>query len=113
MAYFDNKFLSCKGDMKKTWQTLNDLLSRNPKQSALIKNLKINHDSEINDPHKIANYINTYFANIGEDLGKSATNKGTSFEKYINPTKSVFTLEDTCPSEVLNMLNSLVDGKAT
>ena len=92
---------------------LNTLLSRKSKKPTLIKNLKINPDNEINDPNEISNYINTYFANIGEELGKSTTGTHISFESYITQSEVVFSLEDTYSSEVINMLNSLVAGKAT
>ena len=64
-------FTQVKGTRKQTWQILNTLLSRKSKEPTLIKNLKINPDNEINYLNEISNYINTYFANIGEELGKS------------------------------------------
>jgi hypothetical protein len=111
-AYFDNKFNSCKGDIKKTWKTLNNLLSRKTNQSTTIKNLATGH-SELNDPYQVANYINQYFANIGEELGNSTTDTNIPFEKYITPSNTEFTLENTCSSEVLSILNSLATCKAT
>jgi hypothetical protein len=58
---------SYKNNMKKTWQTLNNLLGRNVKPKT-PSHFTDDDGSEIKDPIEIANKFNNFFTNIGPSL---------------------------------------------
>ena len=61
--YFNRVFTAYRSDMKKTWQVINETLSRNSKKIDMP--LKFIHEEcELADPTEIANAFNSYFANI-------------------------------------------------
>ena len=61
--YYNRIFDTYKSDMKKTWKTINETLSRNKFISELSSTF-LRNDLELTDPIEIANAFNTYFANI-------------------------------------------------
>lgn len=81
-SYFSYQFNECKSDIKKTWQTISKALHRNvPKDTP--NSLII--DGEICDnPHRIANEFNDYFANICSQMHKQTQLvPPQNFEKYL------------------------------
>ena len=63
---FSNKISACKGDVKGSWKTINELLNRRSK-SCNIDFLK-DSDKEIRQRKDISNLMNGYFCSIGENL---------------------------------------------
>ena len=53
--------------MKKTWQVINETLSRNSKKTVMPSKF-IHEECELADLTEIANVFNSYFANIGKKL---------------------------------------------
>ena len=64
--YFSNKIFYNKGNMKESWQTINQLLNKRS-QSTNIVSLKDSSQS-IYDKQGISNKMNEYFCSIGETL---------------------------------------------
>ena len=64
--YFSNKIFYNKGNMKESWQTINQLLNKRS-QSTNIVSLKDSSQS-IYDKQGISNKMNEYFCSIGEKL---------------------------------------------
>ena len=94
--YYYNKLQENVSNMRATWQTLNEILGRQPRKETVIKRLT-NNGKEITDPMEIANELNNYFARVGENQSKltqRTTNQSyTDFlphphpnSIYINPT---------------------------
>ena len=77
IKHYDKLFTQYKGDMKKTWQTISDIICKsNTKRKTLDK---IIVDSKvIIDKEEICNKFNEFFDNIGPKLAtqiKPAPNK--------------------------------------
>lgn len=66
-SYFLNKFANCKGDLKKTWKTVNIALGRGNRKRASDYNIKIN-DTYISENEQVANAFNDHFSTIGQKL---------------------------------------------
>ena len=65
----------------------------------------------ITDPHKISNYINNYFSNIGHDLSSSLPPSNVSPLTYLhNSNYHDFVLLDTSSDEIISIIKSLKDS---
>ena len=88
-SYFNRIFDTYKSDIKKTWLTINDTLSRNKNKRDLPSTFHYN-GLTLTNPKEIANSFNVYFASIGDKLAseiKTPTNDEDSFTSYlVNPT---------------------------
>ena len=71
MNYYTSCFKKCKHDIKKTWETINDVMNRERK-SELPESFNIN-GQPIKDHKIIANQFNSYFSNIGNKLSSEIT----------------------------------------
>ena len=69
--YYDSKFRQYAKNPKKTWDTLNELTSKTPKnRSAKITSI-ITPDKTITDPTDIANEFNEFFTKAGKQISNS------------------------------------------
>ena len=87
--YYDSKFAEYKGNLKKTWGVISEILCKDKKNKLEID--KINcHGSVIKDPKQIANRFNEYFINVGPTVCSQIdiSNK-KSFDSYI--TNRIYT----------------------
>ena len=57
--------MAYRSDMKKTWQVINETLSRNIKKIDMLSKF-IHEGCELADPTEMANAFNSFFANIGK-----------------------------------------------
>ena len=64
--YFSNKISACKGNVKESWKTINELLNRRSK-SCNIDFLK-DSDKETRQGKDISNLMNEYFCSIGKNI---------------------------------------------
>jgi len=70
-SYFSKKFDEVKGDLKRTWAVINNVLHPNfDKKRGNIDKLNV-RDSLISNPHDIANALNNYFSTVGSDIASS------------------------------------------
>lgn len=107
--YFHEVFMSQRGDMKKTWRTINDTLNRNKKKNEFPKEFQVNNES-ITDPTNIANHFNDFFANIGTHLSNNIelNDHTQSFKDYLTkPVLPLFNFIPTNEHEVRSIINNL------
>lgn len=69
-SYYYKRFQNCKNDIKKTWQTINELINRKKTKPDLPKSFKIDESIEYNET-TIANKFNEYFIEIGPTLAEN------------------------------------------
>jgi hypothetical protein len=68
-AYYETQFLKYKNDIRKTWQTINEVLHRNKTRSKLPDTfLHKNSNNNVSNPLEIANKFNEHFVKIGPQL---------------------------------------------
>lgn len=65
------------------------------------------------DPNDISNALNAHFTKIGPTLANSIPETGNSFEDFINPSMSSFSLTETNVGVVHRLIKSLALNKAT
>ena len=95
--------------MKKTWQVINDTLSRNKKDKSLPEYIIIDGE-KITEHKEISNIFNKYFANIGTKLASSINccDQTQTFKSYLkSPTEKTFSFSKVCEPEVQQIINQM------
>lgn len=80
-SYYDNCFKTYQGDVKKTWQIINNLLSRG-KSSSHPSKLVVDNEI-IEDNSNMAEQFNSFFATIGPDLADKIPQSQRHFTDYL------------------------------
>ena len=89
--YFSNKISICKGSVKDSWKTVNELLNRRSKSSN-IDFLK-DYDKETRQGKHISSLMNEYFCSISKHLAskiEDAPNPLLAGENVVNKKNSLF-----------------------
>ena len=114
--YYNRIFNSYKRDMKKTWRTINETLTRN-KQGSELPSIFFHDDKELTNPTEIANAFNVYFANIGMNLAadiESSISTDQSYTQYLlNPTKKKCIFRCATQDEVVKAINNLENKRSS
>lgn len=76
--YFDECFLKHQSDMRKTWKTINEIISKSKNSNSFPDEFNINNET-VNDNQTISNEFNKYFSNVGP-----------SFSAKIPPSEKTF-----------------------
>ena len=67
-SYYVSSFIQSNGDSRKTWQLINELMSRQ-KNNESVKELELNENS-LTSSHELSNEFNDHFSTIGTKLAK-------------------------------------------
>ena len=67
--YYNNKSDQCKGDSKKTWNIINNVI--NKQKSKSIPAYMTIDDNRVEDQFSIANQFNHYFGKIGSAMAST------------------------------------------
>ena len=108
--YYDKCFNNFKFDVKNTWKTINEILSRNKTNKSFPKYLK-DSDSIVSDKSEIVKIINDFFTNIGSNLASKIKYKSTrEHTYYINKTVDrnftfSYVEEDIIKRTIINLPN--------
>ena len=101
---YHNIFLKQRGDLQKTWATIN----RSQNLTEFPSNFIINNIS-VEDSQEIANHFNRFFIDVGSDLSnKIVVDKDSSkFIDYLtHPTNLNFKFNFTTENEILTIINN-------
>ena len=111
-AYYQNSFNEHTGDSRKTWQTINELTSRESGKTS-VTSLKIN-ELAITDTREISNQFNiNHFSTISPQLASEIDSDSGDYLRYLPPTDKPFQLHPTDPSKVFSLMNKLNKSKTT
>ena len=116
-SYRCNQIQENKEDRKKVWTIINELRG---KQKQQIKPSFVINNERIIERRAIANAFNEYFVSIASKLNESIDDqilsdmKLRSFTEFLNPptVNSIF-LTDCTETEILDIISSLENGKAS
>ena len=106
--YFHKCFEKYKSDVKKTWNTINDIMNKTKNSNSYPKEFLIN-DNLISDESTIVNEFNKYFVEIGPSLSqKIRPPAGKSFKDYLNKTNlTKFNFKTINEHEVIKAIDTL------
>lgn len=74
--YYNEKFSSCKNDIKRTWRNINDILHKTENISQYPDKFD-DENASFSNPHSIANAFNISFTNLGPSLAEKISNHST------------------------------------
>ena len=111
-AYYQNSFNQYTGDSRETWQTINELTSRESGKTA-VTSLKVNGVTKTN-PTELSNEFNDHIAAIGPRLSLNIDSPdGNVYQMYVTSTDQCFQLRPTAVNKVFSLLNKLNKSRAT
>ena len=97
--------------MRKTWEVINELTSRNSGKSANILEIKADHRI-VSNPMDIAQTINEHFSNVAQVLAHDIPLVDVNPESYLERTDCSFSLQTPSVSIVLSFLKKIDEKKA-
>ena len=101
-----------KGNLRKTWNVINELTSRNSGKSTNILEIKVDNKIASN-PIDIAETINDHFTNVAQLLARDIPVVDANPESYLEPTDHSFSLQIPSVDIVCNILSKIDEKKAT
>ena len=109
MHFYNSKFNRSRSDSKKTWQTINEVLTKK-KSKSLPDHINVDNQ-KITDNGQIANYFNNYFGQIGLNMASSiAAEHEINFMDYltsnINTSFSFESVNESKVRDIIKQLNS-------
>ena len=106
--YFSNKISACKGNVKDSWKTINELLNRRSK-SCNIDFLK-DSDKKTRQRKDISNLMNGYFCSIGE-IG-DVPNPLLAGDNVVNKKNSRFKFKHISTLDIRDAIVNLKTAKS-
>ena len=83
--YYRNEFEKYKDNIKKSWQTINQILNRDKCTSKFPSHVIVNN-AKVRDRKEIANHFNDYFSKIGEKLSDRISSNDSNYKDYLKKT---------------------------
>ena len=98
--------------MKKTWNLINELSSRNCRNTTNIKEVKMGNQV-LNSSNQMAEAFDTYFSNVGSNLADEIPrNSDFKPEDYLRPTDKTFSLQLPSVENVKRLLKNIDEKKS-
>ena len=106
--FLASTFAKYNSDIRNTWKTINEIISRNGNKKSFPTLININN-TEITNKLDIANKFNAFFTNIGINLANNITYTGQkNFEHYLKKTQNYrFELSNTDEQTILKTIETL------
>lgn len=110
-VYYHNLFTLNRKNIKKTWQVINDLMSKNVNNSTIKK--IIYNNIEFTSEAEISNIFNSYFCSVGNNLDADIPSTSLDPLHYIsqNNYNNSFWLDPVTNNEVEFHVNNLKNSK--
>ena len=110
--YYSEKILSFKGDAKRTWKTMKDLIGKAKiNKSSLPQNIRVKK-ADMFEQEKIATEFNRFFANVGPILAKQIPESENTFESYPVKTSATMQHKSVSRNELRDVFFSLKLNKS-
>ena len=109
--YYMSKFESVKGNLKYTWNVINELLNKS-KNKSQCEAILVN-DRTLENKQDIANEFNKYFNTVGTNIVKNLPGSNINFKSFLKDanSKSMYFVPIK-PSEVLDIVNAFDNNKS-
>ena len=105
--YYQKRFTKYQSNLKKIWQTINEILGRT-KHKTLKTYTIIRNDKVMHEPFEIANAFNEHFSNISSTLTSQLPTATTTSQDYLtSPITSTMFFFPTSPKEIKLTISSL------
>ena len=103
--YYETCFHHLRNDIRNTWKTINEILTKNQTKHKLPTVLKEN-GTDITDNRNIANKCNSFFTNVGQKIAKDIQYDGNKnyLNKKINSTFTFKNIDEIIVKKTINNL---------
>ena len=109
--YFTKNLDSNKSNMKKTWNLINELSSRNCSKTKNMPDLKIG-DQAITTPAEIAEAFSVHFSNVGDNHAAEIPPSELDPEFYLQSADKTFSLQILTVNTVCKLLRTIDEKKS-
>ena len=116
--YYCNSFNYNKNDMRKTWETINELIGKSKNKNMDIEELIINQggvDKIVTSGKDVAEELNNYFVTVGSNLAEQIPNgpPNCCFKDYLGTSNKIpLTWKPITEEEVIDVLCALDASKS-
>ena len=108
--YLNDKIESYKHDLKKSWQTINDIIGKNDRLKRVQTKFRIN-GKLITDKKEVSNLFNNFFSNVGKTLDDKIPKASIDPVSFINRNQTVnIFLKPVDPEEIKKCILNLKEG---
>ena len=106
--YYETCFHHFRNDIRNTWKTINEILTKNQTKHKLPTVFKEN-GTDITDNRNIANKYNSFFTNVGQKIAKDIQYDGNkNYSYYLNKQiNSTFTFKNIDEIIIKKTINNL------
>ena len=111
LEYYNMKFGSAQGNIKNTWNVINEVLNKS-KKSVLCESIEVD-GSVIDDKQIIVDKFNDYFSTIGEKIVNDMQSCNEDFSIFL-PSKcpNAMFFQPITHTDILNVVHGFKDGKS-
>ena len=103
-----NKFDLKKGNARKSWQLIKEVLKCKPKvTNPSTKSFTLLDGSETSNPKDIANEFNDYFIHAASNLVKDIPTTGDDPTEFVQTNTNSFFCRSTTPEEIVSLLRNI------
>ena len=111
--YFSKYFSDNVKNLRQTWKGIRNIIEMKKNTDSSPTSI-IKDGKSVTDPSEIASLFNSYFSSIGETLQGKIHTSHIHFSKYLkNPNMHSLFLSPTNNVEVMNLISSFKNGKAS
>ena len=105
--HYKNKFDLQKGNARKSWQLIKEVLKCKPKVTNPSTSFTLLDGSETSNPKDIANEFNDYFIHVASNLVKDIPTTGNDPTGFVQTNTNSFFCRPTTPEEIVSLLRNI------
>jgi hypothetical protein len=110
--YYKSFFQNNTNNLKKIWQEVNSIINLKSSSKPASTSISIN-GIITSDPIPVSNCFNNYFCSIADSIRSNIPPCSKHFSNFLKESlPNSFFISPTTPSEILNCISSLSEGKA-
>ncbi|MBY0580901.1 MAG: hypothetical protein K2P53_04385 [Rickettsiales bacterium] len=112
-TYFKNKLSELKGNGKKTWDAIKEILGKQKILNKVLPSVITVDDNQISDGKSIATKFNEFFVNIGPNLASKIKHSPVHFSNYLSRSDKNLEFKKLTSKELEDSIKKLNTNKAT
>ena len=108
LSYYHDRFKNCQHDIKKTWQTIKDIINKKADKNNFPTQMNINNNIT-SDKLTIVEEFNKFFVNVGPELASNITvHPNDNFRQYLtSPAKTTLKFNTVTEDDVIKIIGNL------
>ncbi|XP_065639566.1 uncharacterized protein LOC136072311 [Hydra vulgaris] len=112
-TYFKNKLLELKGNCKKTWDAIKEILGKQKIHNKALPSVITVDGTQISDVKSVATKFNEFFVNIGPNLASKIKHTPAHFLSYLSKSDKSLAFKKLTGKEIDDSIKKLNKNKTT